>query len=150
MKGEQGLTLVELLITIAIICCVASVLGTAVRQMVIVPERGNDSITALHELQNVAHWFGIDGQMSISANGSGGNSLIMTLYDDSTITYSMQGGDFNRIAGTSNRTLAQNISSVDFSVQGSLITMGITSSPNGRWSISENGTYEVCMRPEEQ
>ncbi|MFC1870027.1 type II secretion system protein [Chloroflexota bacterium] len=148
MKGEQGLTFVELLIIVAIICCVASVLGTAVRQLVIVPERGNERVTALHELQNVAHWFGIDGQMSVSA--SGGSSLTLTLYDDSTVTYSVQGADLNRVAGSSNRTLAQNISSANFTVQNRLITMGITSSPNGRWSISENGTYEVCMRPEQQ
>jgi len=148
IRGEQGFTLVELLVTIAITGCIATVAGMAVNHIVTVPEYGNDRITAMHELQNVAHWFGIDGQMSVSA--SGGNSLTLTLADNSTITYSVQGTDLNRVAGASDRTLAQNISSANFSVQNRVITMNIASSPDGRWSISENGTYEVFMRPVQQ
>ena len=148
MKSEKGFTLVELLIVVAITGFIGSVLGAAVHQVVTVPERGNASITAMHELQNAAHWFGIDGQMSISAVG--GNQLTLTLYDDSTITYSINGTELYRIVGTANRTLAQNITSCNFSVQDSLITMNIVSSPTSRWSVSQNGTYEVCMRPEQQ
>ncbi len=144
-KGEQGFTLIEMMIAIAITGFIVGVLGVAISHIVTVPEYGNDRTTAMHELQNVAHWFGIDGQMSASA--SGGNQLVLTLPDNSSISYLMEGTELHRIAGTSNRTLAQNIASVNFSVQGRVVTMDITSSPDGRWSASENGTYKVYLRP---
>ena len=145
MKGEQGFTLVELAIAIAITGFIVGVLGAAIHQIVTIPEYGDERITAMHELQNIAHWVGIEGQMSKSA--SGGNQLILTLADDSTISYVLEGTELHRIAGSSNRTLAKNITSANFSIQSRMITMNITSSPAGRWSVSENGTYQVCLRP---
>ena len=145
MKEEQGFTLVELAIVIAITGFIVGVLSAAIHQIVTIPEYGNDRITAMHELQNTAHWVGIDGQMSKSA--SGGNQLILTLADDSTISYVLEGTELHRIAGSSNRTLAKNITTADFSIQSRMITMDITSAPTGRWSISENGTYQICLRP---
>ncbi len=81
MKQEQGFTLIELLIVTAITGLIIGVLGTAVYQIVTIPEYGNDRITAMHELQNVAHWVGFDGQKAKTA--SGGKELILTLPDDS-------------------------------------------------------------------
>ncbi len=147
MKQEQGFTLVELLIVTAITGLIVGVLGTAVYHIVTIPEYGNDRITAMHELQNVAHWVGFDGQMAKTA--SGGNELILTLPDDSLISYTVNGTALLRTAGSSNRTLAQNITSANFSVQNRYITMDITSSLAGRWSVSENGTYKVYLRPTE-
>ena len=148
MKQEQGFTLIELLIVTAITGLIVSVLGAAVHHIVTIPEYGNDRITAMHELQNVAHWVGFDGQMAKAA--SGGNELILTLPDDTLISYTENGTDLIRTAGSSNRTLAQNISSANFSVQNRYIDMNITSSPGGRWSVSENRTYMVCLRPTEE
>ena len=145
MKEEQGFTLVELAIVIAITGCIVGVLGTAIHQIVTIPEYGNERITAMHELQNTAHWVSIDGQMSKSA--SGGNQLILTLADDSTISYVVEGTELHRITGTNNRTLATNITSDNFAVENRMITMNITSSPVGRWNVSENGTYQVYLRP---
>ena len=145
MKGEQGFTLVELLIVIAITGFITSVLGVAINQIVTIPEFGGEKMTAMHELQNTAHWVSIDGQMSTSA--SGGNQLMLTLADNSSISYVVEGSELHRIAGTSNRTLAKNITSANFSVLNRVITMNITSAPDGRWSVSENGTYMVCLRP---
>ncbi len=148
MKGQQGLTLVELVIATAITGLVFSAVGAALHHVVTIPEYGNDKVTALHELQNAAHWVNLDGQMAQSA--SGGGSLVLTLPDDSSISYTLAGADLLRTTGTSNRTLARNISSLNFSVQDRYITMEITSSPPGRWGVSENETYKICLRPTEE
>jgi prepilin-type N-terminal cleavage/methylation domain-containing protein len=147
MKGEQGFTLVELLIAIAIMGSIFGVLGEAFHQAVTIPEYGNDRVTALHELQNVAHWVNLDGQMAQSA--AGGNGLVLTLPDNSSISYTLAGTDLVRSTSTDNRTLANNITTINFSIQDRYITMDITSSPGGRWGVSENETYKVYLRTTE-
>jgi len=147
MKGEQGFTLIELLIVVAITGFIFSVLGAAIHHIVTIPEEGNDRVTALHELQNAAHWVNIDGQMAQSA--SGGNELVLTLPDSSSISYTLVGTDLLRTTSTSNRTLAENIASANFTVQGRIITVTLASAPDGRWVVSENETYQICMRPSE-
>jgi prepilin-type N-terminal cleavage/methylation domain-containing protein len=146
-KGERGFTLVELLITIAIMGSIFGVLGEAFHQVITIPEYGNDRMTALHEVQNVAHWFNLDGQMA--ENATGGNGLILTLPDDSSVSYTLAGTELVRSTSTANRTLARNITSVNFSVENRYITMDIISSPAGRWGVSENETYKICLRPTE-
>ena len=145
MKGERGYTLVETLIAIAITGCIAAVTALAVGQVVTVPEQGNAHIDALHALQSAAHWVSLDGQTAKSA--SGGSSLTLTLPDSSNITYSVSGRSLWRTSDNITRTVAEDISSVNFTVQGRTITMHITAAPGSRWSVSENQTYEVVMRP---
>jgi prepilin-type N-terminal cleavage/methylation domain-containing protein len=147
MKGQQGFTLVELLIATAIMGVIFSGLGEALHQVVTIPEYGNDRVTALHELQNVAHWVNLDGQMAQSATG--GNELVLTLPDDSSISYTVAGTDLVRSTSTADRTLAKNITAINFSIQDRYITMDITSSPAGRSGVSENETYKVYLRPTE-
>ena len=147
MKEEQGFTLVELLVVVAITGLVFSLLGTAIFQLVTVPDEGNERLTALHELQSVAHWVNLDGQMAQSATG--GSNLVLTLPDASSVNYTLVGTDLFRITSTSNKTMAQNITSANFSIQDRIITMDLTSAPDGRWGISENEIYKICLRPGE-
>jgi prepilin-type N-terminal cleavage/methylation domain-containing protein len=144
MKGQQGFTLVELLIATAITGVIFCGLGEAFHQVVTIPEYGNDRMTALHELQNVAHWVNIDGQMAQSATG--GSGLVLTMPDNSVVTYTLAGADLVRSNSSVNRTLARNITYVSFSVQNRYITIDIASSPAGRWGISENETYQIYLR----
>ena len=148
MKGQRGFTLVELVIAVAITGLIVSFLSTASYQIITVTEYGNDKMTAMHELQNAAHWVCLDGQMANTA--SGGNELVLTLNDDLLITYTVNGTELRRMAGDSQMTLARNITSANFSVENRIITMTITSDLGGRWDVSENGTYKVCLRPLEE
>ncbi len=148
IKGERGFTLAELLVATAITGLVISGLGTAIYQIITVTEYGYDRLRATHELQNVAHWFSLDGQMAGAA--SGGSELVLTQSDGSLITYTLLDTELYRMAGGSNMTLAQNITSANFLVENRTITMALASSPESRWNVSENGTYKVCLRPTEE
>jgi prepilin-type N-terminal cleavage/methylation domain-containing protein len=144
MNKERGYTLVELMVALAITGMITTVLGMAVHQIATVPEQNNDKTAAVHAIQNAGHWVGMDGQTAVGATG--GSSLTLTLADDSELSYVLYGDELHRVYGSSNRTVARDIGSVDFSVSGSMITMNIESSPDSRWDISENRTYQICMR----
>ena len=148
MKGQKGFTLPELLITVAITGLIVTFLGTATYQIITVTEYDSDKTIAMHELQNVAHWVSRDGQMARTARG--GNELVLTLPDGSSITYAVVDAELLRTADDSQMILAKNISDLSFSIEDRVITMTVTSSPEGRPNISEQRTYKVCLRPAEE
>jgi len=145
MKGQRGYTLVEALIALAITGFIVTVLGMVVQQIVTVPERGNDQLSAIHPMQNAAHWLTLDGQMASSAVGGG--NLTMTLPNTIVVRYVRSGTDLYRYYGSSNQTIASNVASANFTVLNRVIYMTIVTVPDSRWDISENYTYRAYMRP---
>ena len=148
MKEQEGFTLVELIIAVAIIGLIVSFLGTAIYQIITVTNYGNARLTAMHGLQNTAHWFILDGQKASTASAD--SDLVLTISGNSSITYSLAGTELRRIAGGAPITLAHNITSASFSIENRLITMSLISSPESRGDVSENGTYKVYLRPAEE
>ena len=145
MNKQSGMTMVELIIAVAITGVIVAFLGTAIYQILNVSEYGNNRLTALHEMQNAAYWLNLDGQGAVSATGT--SQLVLTLSDNSTVTYSLSGTKLLRSSGSQQMTLARNISAVSFTVNGRLITMNLTSAPAARMDVSQNGTYMVYLRP---
>jgi len=145
MKRQAGMTMVELVVAIAITGIIVVFLSTAIYQIITVSAYGNDRLTALHELQNTAQWFNLDSQEARTAIG--GNQLVLTLADNSTISYSLVSTELRRASGGSQMILARNITSASFAVNNRIITMSLNSSPAGRSGVSENGTYMVSLRP---
>jgi prepilin-type N-terminal cleavage/methylation domain-containing protein len=144
MNKQAGMTMVELIVTVAITGVIVAFLGTAIFHIISVSEYGNDEFTALHELQNAAYWFNKD--VSEAKTAVGGSQMVLTLSDNSTITYSLTGSTLKRTGASLQMTLAQNIHQVTFSVNGRLATMFLVSTPVGRNNVSENGTYMVYLR----
>jgi hypothetical protein len=147
MNGQKGMTIAELVVAIATTGIIVAFLGTAIYQIFNVSGYGNDRLTATHELENIAHWFNIDGQGAKAA--AAGPALALTMADDSSITYSLAGTEMHRTAGGSQMTLARNITSASFSINNRTVTMFLTASPPGRYGVSENATYRVYLRPAE-
>jgi prepilin-type N-terminal cleavage/methylation domain-containing protein len=147
MKGQQGFTLIELLVVISITGLIGSFLGSAVYQMFTVTEYGNSKMAAIHDLQNTANWLNRDGQMASAATG--GSQLVLTMPDDSTISYKLIGTELKRSDGISQITVAWNITSATFTVSGRTVTLDITSAPVGRQDASHQATYQVYLRPED-
>jgi len=146
MKRERGYTLVEAMIAIAITGFIVTVLGMVVQQMVVVPERGNDQLDAIHPMQNAAHWLTLDGQMASSAVG--GSNLTLTMPNTNVICYARSGTRLYRFYGSSNQTIATDVASANFTVLNRVIYMTIVTVPDSRWNnISENYTYRAYMRP---
>ncbi|MFA5309619.1 MAG: prepilin-type N-terminal cleavage/methylation domain-containing protein [Dehalococcoidales bacterium] len=146
MNRQSGMTLVELIVAIAITGVIVAFLGTAIYQIITVSEYGNGRLTALHEVQNAAYWLNTDGQGA--RNATGGSQLVLTLSDNTTVTYALSGTDLRRSAGGLPLTVARNITSASFSVSGRMITINLTSAPVSRDNVSQNGTYMVYLRPQ--
>ena len=145
MNGQKGMTIAELVVAIATTGIIVVFLGTAIYPIITVSGYGNDRLTATHELENVAHWFNIDGQGAKAATG--GTTLALTMGDNSSITYTLAGTEIHRKAGGQEMTLARNIASANFTIDARLVTMSLTSSPPGRYAVSASGTYHVYLRP---
>lgn len=137
--------MVELITAVAITGIIVAFLGTAVYQIFHVSDYGNGRLTALHELQNAAYWLNTDGPGAVSATG--GSQLLLTLADNSTITYSLSGTSLLRSSTGSPMILARNISSASFAVNSRVVTIDLTSSPVASNNVSQTGTYMFYLRP---
>jgi prepilin-type N-terminal cleavage/methylation domain-containing protein len=144
-KRQAGMTMVELVMTIAVTGIIVTFLGTAIYQIITVSGYGNDRLSAQHELQNAGSWFNLDVQGSVTA--AAGSQLVLTLSDNTTITYSLVSNELRRSSGGPYMTLARNISSAVFSISNRLASMSLVCVPSWRDSASENGTYMAYLRP---
>jgi type II secretory pathway pseudopilin PulG len=171
-KGESGFSMVELVMATAITGLIIGFLGTSIYQMFSVTDYGNNKLIAMHELQNAAYWFQHDGQEAMEATG--GKNLVLTLADNLTVTYTLNQTRLERTVSPAetvitpvekqqspllivdpvteqriggSMVLAKNITEAKFTISDRLVTMSLTSSPEGRDGISENGVYQVYLRP---
>ncbi len=145
MKDQRGFTLVEMMLAFIITAAIAAVLGMTAQAMVSVPEQSSERTQALHALQNVVHWVGQD--TSSAETAAGGESLTLTMPDDTVISYLKTGDIVYRSSGGENSAVAQSITSMNFTVVDRIVYMSITAAPPSRWDTAESRTYQVAMRP---
>jgi prepilin-type N-terminal cleavage/methylation domain-containing protein len=153
LRKEDGLTLVEMLVAVAISSMVAAGLGTALHQFLTTSERTRVAQGALHDVQNTGHWLTIDGKKTTSTSLVDGDPAteVMTLAwtIDSivhNITYYRDGSELKRDNDGAVITVARNVTDVSFSRSGQLITVNLESSPAGRWDYNKNATFNIWIR----
>ncbi len=129
-------------------------LGPAIYQFNMASERGNNELSALSDVQNAGYWLTLDGERAEATNLVNGASPAgsMTLSWTSggqahTSTFSLSGTELKRNYNGTNTTVARHISSVGFSIAAQLVTVTITSTPEGRVGVSEQATYKIWLRP---
>jgi len=154
LSGQKGITLVEVLVATAITGLIAGALGTAIHQFITTSERGNQELRALNDVRNAGHWLNLDGQRTEATNLADGAppAATMTLSwtragQVHTSTYSLSGTELKRDLNGAVTTIARHVSTVGFSVAGRLATVTISSTPEGRWGVSEQATYQIWLRP---
>ncbi|MCJ7619678.1 MAG: hypothetical protein MUP64_05620 [Anaerolineae bacterium] len=145
---DEGATLTELLVSIFLASLLVSVLGTAMYQFYAVSRLGNDSLTVLHDLENVGVWLSRDAREA-RAFAPGSGTVYGTLdCGGSTVEYSYDAGDtaLVRTVDGQSLTVARHIAQqndVQFSVNGTLVTVSLTSTSG---ATSRSATLEVNMR----
>jgi len=154
LRREDGLTLVEMLVAVAISSLVAAGMGTALHQFLTTSERTRVTQAALHDVQNTGHWLSIDGKKVTSTNlvdgapGTNDMTLSWTVGAQVHIAkYFLDGTELKRSHDGASLTVARNVTDVDFSLSGRLITVNLTSSPPGRWDSSKEASYKIWVRP---
>ena len=154
LGDQKGLTLVEVIVAAGIAALVVGALGTAIHQFIMTSERGNDKLRALHDVQNAAYWLTLDGERAEATNLVNGAPAAgrMTLSwtsggQDHTSTFSLSGTELKRDHNGTITTVARHVSSVGFSIAAQLLTVTITSTPEGRVGINEQATYKIWLRP---
>jgi VCBS repeat-containing protein len=152
---ERGVTLVETLLAAGIATMIIGVLGSSIFLFWQTTEQGNEQYRALHDVQNAGFWITRDGQRAQSTSLIEGADPVGTMTlswtdggQSHTVTYSLSGTNLQRNHDGTITTVARYISSVGFSFSAQrVITCAITSSPQGRWEVSEQTTYKVYLRP---
>ena len=154
LRRQDGITLVEMLVAVAISSMVAAGLGTALHQFLTTSERTRVAQGALHDVQNTGHWLTIDGKRATSTSlpdgSSDPNAMALAWTLDSivhTITYRRDGTELKRDYNGAEITIARNVTDVSFSRSGQLITVDLESSPAGRWDFNKNASFKIWIRP---
>jgi hypothetical protein len=152
---RRGITLVETLLAASITAMIVGVLGSALFLFWRGTEQGNDQYRALHDVQNAGFWITRDGEMAQSTSLTPGadplQSMTLSWADEGqvhTVSYSLSGASLQRDEDGSVSTVARNVSAAGFSISAQrVITVVITSTPAGRWGVTEQATYKAYLRP---
>ena len=156
-KDEQGMTLPELLLVIAISALIVSALVMAIYQIFNVTDRGNSEMAVQHDLQNAAVWLNRDVLSASRAEVISGYQMVLTVpyYSDGAIltrhityTFSTDDGSLTRDFEGSPLVIARHINRYPFPSVGTIVAPGVvtvTLSSKDR-DVPGSGTFALKMR----
>ncbi len=152
--------MVEILVATAIAGMLVSALAPAVFQVISRTTEGNASLTAMQDIQNAVRWVSYDGQMAESSDLVDGappvSSMTLTWTEwqgyetvDHSSHYFLVGDDLRRDYDGNVITVARYVSDIQFSLDGRVLTVTMTSAPEGDSHHSEQRMWRVSLRPME-
>lgn len=162
-KSQKGFTLVEILLVLAMGGILMVGIGITIFRTTTITMESSTQITALEDIKKVAFRVSKDIRMAATTNledpGPVLNSLVLdwtSWYDETgelnpvphSISYtSLSGGELQRNYDGALTTVGSYISDIEFSQDGSIITVAITSSPRGNAEMAEQRTYQFYLQP---
>jgi len=163
IKGQdkqKGATLLELLAAMAITALILTGVVGLIFQEFSGTATAKTSVTVAHEIGNAARWLSQDGMMAESTNLVEGahpaDNLTLTWIerrDFSDIphssSYYLEGAQLRREYDGTMTTVARDISKVEFSQAGNLLTVSISCTPRWWNSATVEKTYRIYLRPTE-
>lgn len=163
MKGrakQEGSTLVELLAGMAITALIIGAIVGLIFQEWSGTATAKTSVTVAHEIRNAARWISQDGMMAENTDLAEEADLVDRLtmtwierYDFANIphssSYFLEGTQLRRDYDGIVTTVARNISKIEFSQTGRLLTVSISSTPQWWKSATVEKSYNIYLRTAE-
>jgi prepilin-type N-terminal cleavage/methylation domain-containing protein len=160
-ESQQGFTLIEVLVAVAITGFIGVGVATAVFQVINVNELSTNHVIAVKQVENAAYWINRDARMAqiIQPGGGAGFPLNMSWVEwDNTIrnvSYAIINGQLQRSISTNGAPptqtmVAQNIDNnpdnTNCQYANGVFTFKVTASVSGFRSASETRMAEVIPR----
>lgn len=158
---QKGATLLELLAAMAITAMILTGVVGLIFQEFSGTATAKTSVTAAHEIGNTARWLSQDGMMAEStglvegAHPADNITLTWTERRDFAniphySSYYLEGTQLRRDYDGTVTTVAQDISNIEFSQAGNLLTVSISCTPRWWKSATVEKTYRIYLRPAEE
>jgi len=155
-NNQKGMTLVELLVALTITAVIIGGLSIAIYMITSVTERGNADTSALHNMEKAAYWISNDARMAnttdLSDGGSPADSITLQWIDGNGNNhyshYWLSGTNLQRDYDGIITVVAWDISSIEFSISGNILTFRTESTPPTRWQLVRAATSKVNLRPD--
>ncbi len=154
-KNQGGFTLVEILITLAIMAVISTVIAAALSNVISVTWSSSKRMEVIKQVENAVYYINRDGQVASSVSTSTpGYWLVFNLADASNISYTITtaGGQsyLQRSQGSSTKTIANYVNAdpgMTFcSYSAKTLHAQITISKGGFRSATETRTLTVYPR----
>jgi prepilin-type N-terminal cleavage/methylation domain-containing protein len=155
--NQKGSTLIELLVVVAISGSLIVALVPFIFNITKASGAITDELTGMLQVQNAARWISRDVKLAADINLTDGAQPVdnltvqwIDMYEginqEHTIQYYVIGEELKRDMDSVVITVARYISDIEFSRNGSDITIDITCTPEDQSTQSERGIYHVTLR----
>jgi len=160
-KDQQGVTLIELIIVLAITSLIGVAIVTLLGQVLTLNVATSNHMNVVKQVENALHYLNRDIQMAspfqsqLPASDTFPLTLIWTDYQSNNqhiVTYAISGGNLRRseiIAGVAqpDRVVATHVETAGYTYNGASVTVNLTVTIDGAKLVTESRSLEVKLRP---